>query len=161
MFRSDSILPLHILILTNIVIRYFCSKIFCLEENRREKVSKRAIFMDSEFFLHRLSIITSKEDSISFAPDTSHPHAIHSSLECKSCELLFCLSQFFSHMNPLIIEELLFYELLFSSLHSKIRLSKGYLLFSCIAILRYEVCSISSEMKIRTRSSSITFYRSR
>lgn len=107
---------------------------------------------------HIFCTIPTEESRIATAPYLRHTEPIDTSLERETCELFFCLSELLSDMDTLEVEEFLFYEFLLSCLDGKIRLSKGDFLLPRVAILRDEICSIASEVKVCSRSSSSTFY---
>ena len=161
MFESDSALSLHRCIFSEIMIRHFCGEVFCLEEYGGEEVCERTLFADTEFMLHLFRSIPTEECRISLTSYTCHPHTIDTTFEGNTSELFFCLSELFSYVDPLEVEEFFLYEFLFACLDSEVRLSKGDLLFARIAILCDEVCRIACEMKVYTWSSSCTFYRRR
>lgn len=98
--------------------------------------------------LHIFGTIPTEERRIATAPYLGHTEPIHTTLERETCELFFCLCELLSDMYPLEVEELLFYEFLLSCLDGEICLSKGDFLLPRVAILRDEICSIASEMKI-------------
>jgi hypothetical protein len=161
MFFCDLPFSLEGFFLSDIMIGDLCGEVFGLQEDSREEVSQRSIITHTEFLLHRLGAIATEEYSITLAPDTSDPHTIDTSLEREPSELFLCLCEFFSDLDPLMIEELLFDELLFTSLHREICLSKCDLLLAGITVLSDEIGSIACEVKICSWSPSGTFYRSR
>ncbi len=157
MFKYNCSLPFHILVFPNIMISHFCGKIFCLEKDSREEIGKGTILMNSEFFFHSFGTISTKEDSITLTSDTSNSDSINTSFIRQTCELLLCLSKFFSYQYSLMIKYLFLNELLFASLDRKICLSKCDLLFARITILSNKISSISCKVKIYTRPTSSTF----
>src|SRR3989338_2547515 len=132
----------------NIEIGNFICKIFRLDRDCRQKISKRSLLRNTQFCFHHMRRMTTKESLITFASNSRKPLTVYPSFEKNTGKLLFRTIQFFASLDSLNFRQALFNNFLLTCLNCKIGLSKSNFVFSRITILGYEVTGIASQLNI-------------